>query len=673
MSFPAELIAVLVVTACSAAHSAAAEPAVSDLPTEWLQAWRSPGVEFRPLQIVHGVPARQATPEAMRSLRDLGLGGIVCNVAFDSYLRSETNWQTCVQAVKACAEVGLRVWIYDEEGYPSGAAGGLVLKENPGFEALALAYDASRVDPFVVRASYEHTHASNNFHAARRYPNLIDKAAAASFIRVTHDAYYQRLEPFFGKTIEAFFTDEPSLMAVDTGPLPDEVRKGVRVADPLDPNARPLPSVPWVADLPDLYRERYGQDLIAVRKSLFEGDTDADRQVRRQYWALVADLLAERYFGQIERWAGAHSVASSGHILWEEELLHNAALEGNALKMLSRMDVPGLDVLSSDPEAVIYTGWMTAVLPASAALLNGRRLVMTEVSDFAQTMAKKGPSPVADMCATAAWQAALGVTEFTLYYARQQRTAEEYQSYCAFVGRLNALLREAQPAPCVLLYYPIRDIWSEYKPVAARLILDSQSRRLRDIVSSFMDLGQRMTRGQISFALADHEMLATGRVQGDTIRIGDGNFKAIVLPAGVELLPAAEQQVRRFEDGGGRVLRATPSAKLDLAPLTAIYDSGLVSPTAERVVVGRFTRAGREMVLAVNVASTGYEGAMTAGDAANWIVGDPAIGAVEPIKADQQGRIVLSLPPRAARVFIGPPPRSLHSRSAGLAGEHRRD
>ena len=35
------------------------------------------------------------------------------------------------------------------------------------------------------------------------------------------------------------------------------------------------------------------------------------------------------------------------------------------------MDIPGLDVLSSDPEAVMHRGWMTAGLPASAALLMG--------------------------------------------------------------------------------------------------------------------------------------------------------------------------------------------------------------------------------------------------------------------------------------------------------------
>jgi len=661
VSFHAKLSAVLVVVACCAVNCAAAESGASDLPAEWLQSWRSPGAEFRPLQIVHGVPAKQATAEAMKSLKDLGLGGIVCNVAFDKYLRGEANWQTPVEAVKACAELGLRVWIYDEEGYPSGAAGGLVLKENRDFEALALAYHPSRADPFIIRASYEYTHASNNFYAARRYVNLIDKAAVASFIRITHDAYYQHLGPFFGKTIEAFFTDEPSLMAVDTGRLPEEVRQRVRVVDPLDPNMQPLPSVPWVADLPGLYHQRYGQDLVAVRKSLFGGDTDADRQVRRQYWALIADLLAERYFGQIEQWTTTHSVASSGHILWEEALLHNAALEGNSLKMLGRMEIPGLDMLSSDPEAVIHTGWMTAVLPASAALLNGRRLVMTEVSDFAETMGKNGPASVAHMCATAAWQAALGVTEFALYYGRQQRSPEEYQSYCAFVGRLNALLREAQPSPRVLLYYPIWDIWSEYKPVAAPLTVESQSQRLRDIVNSFMALGQRMTRGQISFAIADHEMLAAGHVQGDTIHIGSGSFKEIVLPAGVELPSSVEQQVRQFEAGGGRVLRTAPSPSADLASVASVYDSGFVTPRSERIVVGRFTRAGRQIILVINVGGADYNGAITTPDAAKWIVGDPATGTIGPGEANQPGRISLSLAPCATRLLIGP------ARSAGGA------
>src|SRR4030042_974998 len=108
------------------------------LDSDWLSSWSDPPMECRPLQIVHGIHPAQATPAAMKKLKELGLGGIVCNVNFDKYLISQTHWDTLVLAVEACREVGLIVWIYDEDGYPSGSAGGLVLKQNPAFEALAL-------------------------------------------------------------------------------------------------------------------------------------------------------------------------------------------------------------------------------------------------------------------------------------------------------------------------------------------------------------------------------------------------------------------------------------------------------------------------------------------------------------------------------------------------------
>jgi hypothetical protein len=471
------------------------------LPRDWIAAWLDPTAELRPLQILHGVPIQQASPVGMMALKELGLGGIVCNVNFKEYMVSEAHWETVVQAVEACQKMGLIVWIYDEEGYPSGSAGGLVLKHNQDYEALALTYDPSRSEPFALRPAYEHTHASNNFHAARRYPNLLDEQAVHSFIEITHEAYWRRMEDFFGKTVRAFFTDEPSLMAVNIGSLPSNIKANVRVVDPLDVDVKSLPSVPWVRDLPTRYRERYGEDIVESRLSLFEGTNEADRRVRRQFWGLISELIATRYFGQIRQWAKAHGIASSGHTLWEETLLHHIPLEGNALKVLCQMDIPGLDMLSSDPQAVIYSGWLTATLPASAALLNGGRQVMTEVSDFSQNMEGKGPASLTDMMATAGWQAALGVTEFTLYYDYRKRKNNTYKQYCDFVGRLNAFLREAQPAPRVLLYYPIYDLWGEYLPVAEKLTMDSQSKKMQRIVNSFMKLGQQMMKKQISFAV----------------------------------------------------------------------------------------------------------------------------------------------------------------------------
>jgi len=625
------------------------------LPVGWASAWSEPPADCRPLQIVHGISAAQATPAAMKKLKELGLGGIVCNVDFKNYLVSEDNWDNLIRAVEACHEVGLIVWIYDEEGYPSGAAGGLVLKSNPAFEALALTYDKSQPELFAIRPAYEHTHASNNFHAARRYPNLIDNRAVQCFIEKTHDEYWRRLKKYFGKTIQAFFTDEPSLMAVNIGPLPKKVRKNVRVIDPPDEDVKPLPSVPWVQDLPEEYRKRYGQDLLKVRQSLFEGNSEFDREVRRRFWALISDLIAERYFGRLQQWAQAHGVASSGHTLWEETPLHHVPLYGNTLNVLGRMDIPGLDMLNSNPEAVIYDGWLTTSLPTSAALLTGRRKVMTEVSDFSEKMAGRDPASLEVMRAAAAWQAVLGVTEFTLYYNRGERSAKEYRAYCDFVGRLNAVLREARPVPEVLLYYPIYDLWAEYIPTAEKLTLQLQSKRTQQIQKSFLELGQRMVRGQISFAIADYELLTNAEVRNSDLRVGPQRFKTLVLPAGVDLPEPVAEKLKQFESRGGGIFRAKPTMSgADFDTLADIHDSGALIVKSERIIVGRFIRDERNILLVVNVSSRPYTGAVKAATAAEWITAEPSSGRLERAKVTEAGQIAVTLPPRGALLLIGP-------------------
>lgn len=660
-------------------RSAADVAPESLLPGAWQAAWKAPPPADRPLQIVHGIrldgrwppgifgmgvvdvrgvagKSRQEIALAvMTALRDRGLGGIVCNVAFDQYLRSEEHWQTLKASVEACRRLGLVVWIYDEEGYPSGAAGGLVLANHPEYEAQALAYDATQPDPLILRPAYEHTHASNNYHAARRYINLLDDRAVGEFIRLTHEAYRQRLGAYFGSTIQATFTDEPSLIAVNLGQLPEAVRSKVRVVDPLDPKVRPLPSVPWGYDLVDQYRRRYGQDLLAVRKSLFEGDSADDRRVRRQFWALVADLVAERYFGALQRWCQKNGLASSGHTLWEEGIMHHPALEGNALKVLGRMDVPGLDMLTSDPAAVMHSGWLTAALPASAALLNGRRRVMTEVSDFSQKMSGAGPVRLEAMQATAGWQAAWGVTDFTLYYALEDRPAEVSRAYGLFVGRLNAVLKPAQWQPEVLLYYPIYDLWAEYRPVAEPLSLASQSPRAQRLVQSFNRLGQILQRHQVPFALVDHESLGRASVEPDgRLRLAGRHFKAIVVPERVELPEPVGATLADFQKRGGTVLRDGAEGRALSAQdlLTALNPRFRLSPPQEAITLGQFSRDGHTVLILVNVGRSTYQGNLLGASAGDWLLLDPASGNMTRVRAAASTGLPTQLAPAATVLLI---------------------
>lgn len=655
------VVILLSVFACGAEIETAA------LPAAWLESWVQPPCADRPLQITHGLDPRWALPPAdsaangaksergesqgMRHYLDYGLGGVVCNVAFQEYMKSETNWNTLVAGIKQCEQLGMTVWIYDEEGYPSGAAGGLVLAENPDFEASELAYDPSLPDPFIIRRSYEFTHANNNYHASRRYVNLIDDRAVNCFIAKTHEAYRQRLEPFFGKTVQAFFTDEPSLMAVNLGLIPEPARSGVRVVDKPDPKAKALPAVPWTYDIVQQYRSRFGEDLVERRKSLFTGDQPEDRRTRSQYWSLIADLIADRYFGALQNWCQAHHVASSGHTLWEEAVMHHVALEGNGLKMLARMDIPGLDVLNSDPESVIHGAWMTAALPCSAASLCQRRRVMTEVSDFSQKMGNAGPAKLPEMQATAAWQACWGVTEFTLYYGMGDRPIDEYRRYCEFVGRLNALLKPAERETSVLLYYPVRDLWSEYHPVAEPLQIGSQSPRAQKIMQSFLKLGQNLQRSQIPFTLVDHEWLAKAKVAANgEIELGGQHYRTLVLPASVELPSEAAATAKKLTDAGGQVLVDQGQKPTEL--FAPIASPQRFVPSEPRIAMGRFRRNGFTLLLAVNVGKDAYQGKLVAESKRPWFVLNPATGQIAALVADDDGNLPISLAARATMIYV---------------------
>jgi hypothetical protein len=321
------------------------------------------------------------------------------------------------------------------------------------------------------------------------------------------------------------------------------------------------------------------------------------------------------------------------------------------------MDIPGLDMLSSNPEVVIHSGWMTAAVPNSAALLQGRRRVMTEVSDFSQRMGGDGPVDLAAMQATAAWQAAWGVTDFTLYYRPDDRSVEDYRAYCEFVGRLNAVLKPARRAPRVLLYYPIYDLWAEYRPVAERLSLASQSDRARQIVSSFMRLGQTLQRRQIPFCLVDHETLAGADLKADgNLNLAGQDFSALVLPACIELPEPVSGVVERFRQASGQVLSDSDTTPLSAASLDDKFKADYrFVPPSDRITLGRFVRSAHTVLLVVNVGNRPYEGRLAVSETANWHRLDPATGTIDEVGVVPADGLPISLAARQTFLFVRAP------------------
>ena len=116
----------------------------------------TPHVSSLPLKIVHGFPypptatleeKKAAVTRYLLAMAERGFGGIVSNVSFHNYTQDPEEWQVFAFAADECERLGLRLWIYDEQGYPSGGAGGLTIAENPDFEATALVMVKSILSP----------------------------------------------------------------------------------------------------------------------------------------------------------------------------------------------------------------------------------------------------------------------------------------------------------------------------------------------------------------------------------------------------------------------------------------------------------------------------------------------------------------------------------------------
>jgi len=637
------------------------------LPKKWLNAWISPSLEYRPLQIVHGADIRD---KASYYKDTCGLGGVVCNVPFGkNYLKSEDEWTVYVAGVKAMQDNGLRVWIYDEDGYPSLGAGGRVLEADPSLEAQELVYDKDNVQqPFQVRPCYEFTHACNNFYVARRYPNPLNPKATEKFIELTHEAYLKHLGSKLYGQIEAFFTDEPSMMAVNLGELQEKVRKNVRVTDPTDPNKKNLPMISWSENIANNYQKVYEENLNTNTKSLFAGSNEKDKTIRQKFWSLLAGLDHDYYYTAIQNWCKASremnkgkGPLASGHGLREEYPAIHVPLDGNKLLVSSGFDIPGLDQLSSDPTIWRDDAWMAVFFPNSAAMLNEHRRVMCEMSDFDQTLNGKRPADLQHMQAATAWQMAFGVTDFNLYYSitygdkYPYRQEPQYKDYCTFVGRINSLLLNATPVRKVLLYYPIYDFQREYIPTAEKMSVRTQSELTQTLSNSFRDLGANLLKAQAQFVLVDYLTLEKSRINTNgTIQIGKNQYSSIVLPKGITLPTKVSTILEQAKNKGFKLISANDDAETttleQLAKLIGAEEK--ITPMNTSIAYGKYLRDGREIYILVNTGDKDYSGNLNLKKGTECIELNPQTGDISNAQRISKNSLTVNLAPLQTKLWV---------------------
>jgi len=179
---------------------------------------------------------------------------------------------------------------------------------------------------------------------------------------------------------------------------------------------------------------------------------------------------------------------------------------------------------------------------------------------------------------------------------------------------------------------------------------------MQQIINSFMKLGQRMVKEQISFAIVNHELLASAEVKDKDMWIAGQRFEALVLPAAVELPFPVAAVVEKFKANGGKVLLdKTLGQEISFDYLESVYASGRLTVPYDQIVVGRFSRQGRDILIFVNVAGEPYSGKISGKNSAQWLVVHPDSGQIEHVMTDESGSIAVSVPSRGVILLIGYP------------------
>ncbi len=500
------------------------------------------------------------------------------------YLSAE-YFELCAYAVRKGNEHGMRCWIYDEGGWPSGGACGKVLREHPEYARQVLnAYDRSfsagavykKTSPAVLAAFlydkdiieegyiFSEDTVVTEYVAEKEicgnadYPDLLNKAATEYFIEITHEKYASSIKNELGKNLAAVFTDEPK-----------------------------APVRAFNKELAEKYEDLYGESVIPYLPLIAKrvAPTEENVYILHRWYDLCSRMFCDNFLLTCKKWANEHGLAFTGHM--DKDHASVGCVRGggnfNLMRSLRCFDIPGVDIIWRQlyPENKItdkndmngYNGFFPRYA-SSAAAQNGTKLAMSEIFGVA------GPGLTYDiMRYTVGYQAVRGINIFNLfnfplgrkgaYLAQELPVFTENQPYYQFLGQFNRYLERLSYVSTIGdrvcetgLYYPVHDF-------QGGLNADAMS-------DTFETLGRNLEDMMVDFDIVDDDVIRKSQdVDKGLISIGKASYKNIVIPENAYIPNDIQKILSCFIRGGGKVIykpsELTPVIKTEGRGLRAMH------------------------------------------------------------------------------------------------------
>ena len=557
----------------------------------------NPSPEYRgaPFWAWNGKIEENKLSDQIDILEKMGMGGFHMHVRTgmeSPYLNKEymSYIQFCVSKAK---EKGMYAYLYDEDRWPSGTAGGSITKEHPEYATKTLLFT---VNPYSTEEGRENTESVPNMgRGAKRQGNgellavydimlnedgtlnsyqLIDEqaqakgkkwhaylehgskdpwfndapyvdtlcdAAIGEFIYKTHETYKKSIGNEFGKVVPSIFTDEPQFTGKTTLKFAKEETDVF---------------LPWTTDLVETAIEVEDVNLLTDLPQLFwnlpEGKPS---KVRYAYHNHIADRFVKAYCKRIGDWCKKNHLAFTGHVLGEEGLKSQTGVVGDAMRCYRHFGIPGIDMLFDRHD------YVTAKQAQSIVHQMGEDAVISELyggtgwnCDF-RTYKLQGD-----------WQAALGVTLRVPHHFWMTMKGEAKRDYPASIGyqspwfkefceienhfaRLNTALTRGKPYVKIGVIHPIETYWLHFGPE------DKTGAKRTALEQQFQMLAETMLFGGIDFDyISENEFSYFCKDASAPICVGEMKYDALIVCGCETLRKSTVERLYKFANSGGDLI-----------------------------------------------------------------------------------------------------------------------
>ncbi len=499
----------------------------------------------------------------IQNMKALGMRGFFMHAR--GGLETEYMSDEWFGAVRVCIEeakrLGMEAWAYDENGWPSGFAGGELLKDEKN-HACGLTCEKTAAYPepcenilgvYIVdntgaRRVSEDCGASE-YTVIRRvrdfsYVDTMSTEVTKKFIAATHERYKKEISAEdFGTAMPGFFTDEPQYFRYGT---------------------------PWSDTFVKEFPNRFGYDVLDALPALFL-EYEGAKEYRYDYRLFCHEKFYSDFMKPLYEWCDNNGIKLTGHGIEEWGLDWQMKCCGGIMPFYLYQHIPGIDYLGRDMKNIVgakQLGSVCAQTGKKRALSEmfaccGWDVTPRELKRIAELQFAGGVNLICEHLYPYS-ERGQRKNDYPNHYSEHNPWQKHFGKFENYFTNLGATLSQGKEIADTLVIHPMHSAYLDYfygKPESVKELNDA----LNELVDKF-------AFEHIPYHFGDETIMKQyASVDGARISVGECTYDKVVIPHCHTLDDSTVALLKAYISNGGKVyIYGKPPERIDgrLADMT---------------------------------------------------------------------------------------------------------